>query len=674
MAIWQKLQRRKAIIPSLFQDFYYLKAGVHCLRQLVNLSKFTPTMQSMFLMALAECAKLRYNQLFLYANQHSAEMLLQLKNNNLVAKPSYESNKTIQELVKKSPNQQIVATISREVEQKQHCRLLWAKAQEQDLPSLSIDQMHADNMPAGNKVTMLFVRQHVYFAFFVGSNLPMSPLFVPEASSNDGSNWDRHHPQETRREQQYQKNREKEHQQQEKQKQRQSSGAEHQMLTAQAYSAAPQESTIHSPLEEVQASDYILSWDDMPPILEDISEEPVGLEEPDPMQLQEVVDKQLERENEEQEHIYSHTILTTSDKIPLLSIPTPDKGPSFRRIMTTERIKEIAGLLRTIARLFEGINPEFSQSFLSFERWLLQRTPEQQLPSKTVYHCSQGHHDPSDGCEKTTNANGTIVTRPLPDNVNAAESTLTGWAAYSNGAGSTNDSNGTAAIINTNININTNNTTTAEVPLDAEGNATTERITNTEAATNSNETAATENSNNNEAIQPKAYFSEFDLPQKEVENLVSLARSIADGEEAEEIVTAFERDYAKHPQLFWDMFSGNLKTENSLDNLLSAISHFKSSSPLGRRLLSRRLDQDVDCIAQAEEENWFQCRGGNGSTSNQSFRVFALERRLGRKSTPAELASLRCGERLSQLESGYLMGFGQPHWTILERGLSLEGA
>ncbi|QVM05776.1 hypothetical protein D8B26_000485 [Coccidioides posadasii str. Silveira] len=57
------------------------------------------------------------------------------------------------------------------------------------------------------------------------------------------------------------------------------------MLTAQAYSAAPQESTIHSPLEEVQASDYILSWVDMPPILEDISEEHVGLEEPDPMQL-----------------------------------------------------------------------------------------------------------------------------------------------------------------------------------------------------------------------------------------------------------------------------------------------------------------------------------------------------------------------------------------------------
>nr|KMM70527.1 hypothetical protein CPAG_06838 [Coccidioides posadasii RMSCC 3488] len=158
-----------------------------------------------------------------------------------------------------------------------------------------------------------------------------------------------------------------------------------------------------------------------------------------------------------------------------------------------------------------------------------------------------------------------------------------------NGAGSTNDSNGNAAIINTNTNtnINTNNTTTAEVPLDAEGNATTERITNTEAATNSNETAATEDSNDNGAIQPKAYFSEFDLPQKEVEDLVSLARSIVDGEEAEKIVTAFERDYAEHPHLFWDMFSGNLKTENSLDNLLSAISHFKSSSPLGRRLLLR---------------------------------------------------------------------------------------
>ncbi|KMU92146.1 hypothetical protein CIHG_09956 [Coccidioides immitis H538.4] len=105
MAIWKKLQRTKAIIPSLFtffQDIGYLEG-----------------------MAAAEHSNLEYHQLCLYASQHSAEMPPVSKKNNLLMKPSYDSNETmiyemaalaqqlnfdstpIKELIEQSPDQQI---------------------------------------------------------------------------------------------------------------------------------------------------------------------------------------------------------------------------------------------------------------------------------------------------------------------------------------------------------------------------------------------------------------------------------------------------------------------------------------------------------------------------------------------------------------------------------------
>ncbi|KMU73837.1 hypothetical protein CISG_10224 [Coccidioides immitis RMSCC 3703] len=51
MTIWKKLQRTKAIIPSLFtffQDVGYLEAVANCLKWLVSLDKFTPMLQRAF--------------------------------------------------------------------------------------------------------------------------------------------------------------------------------------------------------------------------------------------------------------------------------------------------------------------------------------------------------------------------------------------------------------------------------------------------------------------------------------------------------------------------------------------------------------------------------------------------------------------------------------------------
>lgn len=253
----------------------------------------------------ADCAELAYRQLWLYAMRHYTKLPKKPEKDNPVAKAQCEKadetvlydmavfarrlgfhSPDIEELIKKSPDHQIArnallrarkpdryrydsATFESlasqiagcfhraiplnyepssetvncmETHLNSRCGHPHEKAQKQDCPFLFIDQVHMDEDSAPGKVTTLFVRQYIYFAFFgkLPSNslphsstvedspsltdLPMSPLFVDQTRHPDpgssgrnasfdpspdfGGNDDRQHRKEVRRELRRQKRKE----------------------------------------------------------------------------------------------------------------------------------------------------------------------------------------------------------------------------------------------------------------------------------------------------------------------------------------------------------------------------------------------------------------------------------------------------------------------------------
>ncbi|OJD10439.1 hypothetical protein AJ78_08556 [Emergomyces pasteurianus Ep9510] len=293
-AIWNKLQGKREIIPSLhtfFQDVYYLEACANCVKRLVVLSRLRPTLQSAVWSSLkppdptvgncmiqtsetgqrrsgspAQRAELGYRQLWLYAMRHYPKMPREPESDDLVARPGHEKadetalhemavlaqkldfdSTRITDLIELSPDRQIARAVllkardperfrydsgifetligriaecfslavpverqlscdftsGSEAKLNARCELPHSRAQQQDRQFLFINQLHTDEMPTGGKVSTLFVRRCVYFAFFgkpltspapqhtwVGvaplagdpSNSPMSSLFVPDGS------------------------------------------------------------------------------------------------------------------------------------------------------------------------------------------------------------------------------------------------------------------------------------------------------------------------------------------------------------------------------------------------------------------------------------------------------------------------------------------------------------
>ncbi|PGG98898.1 hypothetical protein GX51_06545 [Blastomyces parvus] len=293
-AIWNKLQGKREIIPSLhtfFQDIYYLEACANCVKRLVALSRLRPTLRSAVWGSLkppdpavrncmiqtsetgqrrsgspAQRAELGYRQLWLYAMRHYPKMPREPESDDLVARPGHEKadetalhemavlaqnlgfdSTRITDLIELSPDRQIARAVllkardperfrydsgifetligriaecfslavpverqlscdftsGSEAKLNARCGLPHARAQQQDRRFLFLDQLHTNEMPAGGKVSTLFVRRCVYFTFFgkpltspppqhtwVGAatsasdppNLPMSPLFVPDDS------------------------------------------------------------------------------------------------------------------------------------------------------------------------------------------------------------------------------------------------------------------------------------------------------------------------------------------------------------------------------------------------------------------------------------------------------------------------------------------------------------
>lgn len=177
----------------------------------------------------ADCAELAYRQLWLYAMRHYTKLPKKPEKDDPVAKAQCEKadetvlydmavfvrrlgfhSPEIEELIKKSPHHQIArnallrarkpdqyrydsatfeslasqiagcfhraiplnyepsseAVNCMEIHPNSRCGNPHAKAQKQDCPFLFIDQVHMDEDSAPGKVTTLFVRQCVYFAFF----------------------------------------------------------------------------------------------------------------------------------------------------------------------------------------------------------------------------------------------------------------------------------------------------------------------------------------------------------------------------------------------------------------------------------------------------------------------------------------------------------------------------
>ncbi|THC93575.1 hypothetical protein EYZ11_006928 [Aspergillus tanneri] len=259
-AIWEKLQRTKRLVevsdchPTLSTAMRrILRSSEQCLIQTSD-TAFRQESAS-----VTEYEDLAYRQIWLYAMRHYPKMAKEPESSNRVAKPGSEKadevvlhemavlarrlgfeSPQISELVDQSPDRQIAlaallkarkldryrynndhmeslisritdcfqvavstnqlshnSTNTRETTKKDRCGLPRTLSQEQDSHFLFIDQLHIDELVTGGKVSSLFVRQCVYFAFFgklpssqrhrgfwglpssgVTSGL-MSPLFVP---------------------------------------------------------------------------------------------------------------------------------------------------------------------------------------------------------------------------------------------------------------------------------------------------------------------------------------------------------------------------------------------------------------------------------------------------------------------------------------------------------------
>ncbi|OJD20615.1 hypothetical protein ACJ73_08047 [Blastomyces percursus] len=274
-------------------------------------------------------------------------------------------------------------------------------------------------------------------------------------------------------------------------------------------------------------------------------------------------------------------------------------APQFK--IGDKRIEEITALLEKLANLIGDINPELSKQFLLLKQWFFCLSiPKQLQPSETVCEKFDVRENEANGTcgtvAKTTNAHGAVAIEARLDieSKNVTKPTTGKEIAENSKAATTEDSGHNARAANT------RDTASTEKLLDAEGRATTKEITNSREDGEKHKTVSSEDNIDNEESRIKAYFNTSDLPQKEKEGLVKLASSFADGEEAKQIVQQFQRNFASYPHKFWGTFSGCPRIGNVVEAILTAISHFESSSPLARGLLSKSLYQAVDSMAEVE--------------------------------------------------------------------------
>jgi hypothetical protein len=157
----------------------------------------------------------------------------------------------------------------------------------------------------------------------------------------------------------------------------------------------------------------------------------------------------------------------------------------------------------------------------------------------------------------------------------------------------------------------------------------------------------------NDAVQ-RFFECYHGLGEDEIPQLVELLKTI---ERNQDKVKEIRRKYAKYsdsPDKFWTSFSDG-QTGDNIKQLVSAIDHHSSSSPLARRLLCRRLAAEVKSKAQELQNQRLVLKPG---TSYRDLAIrLSLEENWERHKT-----KLQEGERWSCLDPGVLAAIKGTNW------------
>lgn len=154
------------------------------------------------------------------------------------------------------------------------------------------------------------------------------------------------------------------------------------------------------------------------------------------------------------------------------------------------------------------------------------------------------------------------------------------------------------------------------------------------------------------------YFTTYgnNLEAKEVPQLVSLWRTIeTKRDEVDALATDFKEKYSLNPASFWTSFSGHPLTGDAIRQLVVAIDHYSLSGPLARRLLCRRLSQEISNKAEKLKETNTTLRVG------QSYRDLAFSMSVN-GDMGRHKKKLQEGDRWSLLDAGVLVGIMTPNW------------
>ncbi|KAL3483311.1 hypothetical protein BJX62DRAFT_231059 [Aspergillus germanicus] len=162
----------------------------------------------------------------------------------------------------------------------------------------------------------------------------------------------------------------------------------------------------------------------------------------------------------------------------------------------------------------------------------------------------------------------------------------------------------------------------------------------------------------NDAVQ--RFFGSYDgLGEDEIPQLVELLKTI---ERNQDKVKEIRRTYAKYsdsPDKFWTSFSDG-QTGDNIKQIVSAIDHHSSSSPLARRLLCRRLAAEVNSKAQELQNQRLVLKPGT------SYRDLAIRLSL-EENWEKHKTKLQEGERWSCLDPGVLAAIKGTNWKSWAR-------
>ncbi|KAL4948883.1 hypothetical protein BDW69DRAFT_85714 [Aspergillus filifer] len=149
------------------------------------------------------------------------------------------------------------------------------------------------------------------------------------------------------------------------------------------------------------------------------------------------------------------------------------------------------------------------------------------------------------------------------------------------------------------------------------------------------------------------------LAKKEIPGLVELIATVEkDKGKVDEIAQSYN-GYLNNPNRFWASFS-QPNPGDRIKQTVDAITHLTDSSPLARRLLCRRLSEDVTTKAEQLEKQGATLRSG------LSYRKLALRLSLG-EDWQKHRSKLQEGDKWVELDPGVLPGIKDTNWKRWSR-------